>query len=310
MAPKIVALVGATATGKSSLALQIAEGLGTPVELISVDSMQVYRGMDIGTAKASPAEQALVPHWLIDVADPDDPMDARRFADLSAAAIADIHFRGGVPILVGGTGLWLRALLHGLMPAPPADRALRLALEQLGPAALHARLSEADPVAATRIHPNDAVRCIRALEVLELTGRTISEHQAEHAAQPPRHQALQLGVRWPRATLYAHIDARTQAMFDAGFVDEVRSLLAAGHARTLRPMGALGYKHVCAALAGEIPMEDAVRLTQRDTRRYAKRQATWFGNDPGIHWLEAPPDAVVAADLIRQFLTEPEGRPA
>ncbi len=295
--------MGATATGKTALALEIAEAVAG--EIVSVDSMQVYRGMDIGTAKATADERRRVAHHVIDVADPDDPLDARRYAQLADAAVADIERRGRLPVIVGGTGLWLRALLHGLMPAPPADRGLRDRFEALarsaGPAALHARLAERDPASALRIHRNDSVRVIRALEVLELTGRPISEHHREHEASEARYQVLALGLRHDREALYVRIDARTVAMFDAGFAQEVQALLDSGFDRSLRPMGALGYKHVCAALAGEIPLEDAVRLTQRDTRRYAKRQRTWFAKDPAISWLDAPYDPSAVIERVRAF---------
>lgn len=307
---KVVAIVGPTASGKTGLAVRIAEAVRG--EIVSVDSLQVYRGMDIGSAKADAAERSAVPHHLLDVAALDEPLDARQFADLAAAAIAEIHARGAVPLLVGGAGLWFRALLEGLMPAPAADRQVRERLERLvdaeGAPALHARLTEVDPVAAGRIHPNDRVRAIRALEVRELTGRTISELQRSHqeAAPPAVYSVLKLGVLWPRGALYARIDARVLAMWEAGFVDEVRDLLAAGFGRDLRPMGALGYKHVCAALAGEISMEEAVTLTQRDTRRYAKRQLVWFNRDPEIVWVDGAQDTPEALAVVRSHLRSPQ----
>ncbi len=296
--------MGATATGKTAFALALAEAIGG--EIVSVDSMQVYRGMDIGTAKASVAERRRVAHHLVDVADPDDPFDARRFADLATEAVTDIARRGRRPLLVGGTGLWLKALVEGLMPAPPADDALRARLQEVagtqGTEALHKRLQTVDPVAADRIHPRDGVRAIRALEVHELTGRPISEHHREHRSSEPALNALSFGLTFEREALHQRIDARTEAMWAAGFVEEVRGLIAAGYSPDLRPMGALGYKHVCAALSDGVPPEEAMRLTQRDTRRYAKRQRTWFQKDSTLRWLKAPVDLEDAVPaVLRHF---------
>jgi tRNA dimethylallyltransferase len=295
--PRLVVVVGPTASGKSALALRLAEAAGA--EVVSADSQQVYRGLDIGTGKVSPAERALVPHHLIDVAEPSEVMSAARYAALADAAIADIAARGRPIVVAGGTGLYLRALLHGLFEGPPADAALRAELETQETAALLERLRGVDPEAAARILPNDRRRLVRALEVHALTGVPISTHQRAHDVRhaPSRYPATWVGLDPPRAELGRRIDARVDAMFAAGLVDEVRAL-AARHPLELRAFDAIGYREVRAHLRGELGLEEARAQVKAATRRYARRQLGWFRAEPAITWYNAADvidvDALVA----------------
>jgi tRNA dimethylallyltransferase len=282
-----VFLLGPTASGKSALALAIAGRL--PCEIVSVDSGQVYRGMDIGTAKPDAATRAAVPHHLIDIRDPDQPYSAGEFRDDAQRLIAQIEARGHVPLLVGGTFLYFRALERGLATLPAADPQLRLAIEDeaaaLGWPALHAELAGVDPTAAARIAPADRQRISRGLEVYRLTGRALSAWQAQAAAfaSPP---ALRLSLAPPaRATLYAAIDARFEAMLAAGLLDEVAHLRAAGHSRDLPALRAVGYRQMWSHLAGEIDYPTLVEAAKTASRQYAKRQLTWLRGDPHGHWL-------------------------
>jgi tRNA dimethylallyltransferase len=289
--PPLVVVVGPTASGKSELALRLAECTGG--EIVNADSVQVYRYFDIGSAKPSPAELARVPHHLIGVADPTAPLDAGQWCALADAAIGDIVARGRTPVVCGGTFLWVKALLYGLAPAPPADAELRERHRRLaeteGRAALHLQLGAVDPSAAARLNPNDFVRVSRALEVFELTGRPLSEFQAEHGFSAPRYSARLVGVAREREVMDQRIHARTQAMFQAGWVDEVRELLRRGFGDT-RPMLSVGYRQIAEALAAPTPL-DLVELelsVYRATRVFARRQRTWLRDQP-VEWLA--PDA-------------------
>ena len=290
-APPLVAVVGPTAAGKTALAIRLAEALGG--EVVSCDSQQVYRGMDIGTGKATAEEQERVPHHLLDVVAPDQPMTAARYVDLADAAIAEIAARGRVPILCGGTGLYYRALLYGLFAGPAADESLRARLddeaETGGVETLWARLAAVDPEAAGRIDRRDRVRIIRALEVWELTGVPISAHQREHDHRklPPRYPVRGIGLGPPRDELGPRIDARVDAMFAAGWVDEVKALNASGFACALRAFAAIGYREICAFLHGKYPLEEAVRKTKQATRRFARRQLAWFRAEPTVTWYKS-----------------------
>jgi tRNA dimethylallyltransferase len=279
MAPRLTVIAGPTASGKSSLALRLAERVGG--ELVSADSQQVYRHFDIGTAKPTTDELARVPHHLISVVDPLQPFSAARYQALADAAIADIAARGKRVIVVGGTGLYLRVLLHGVVEAPPGDPSLRRTLEaeaeaeREGRTALHARLAAVDPASAARIPPNDRVRLVRALEIHALTGTPASVWRSEHAFAPDRYP-FDLWVLAPeREALYRAINERTQAMFDHGLLDEVRSLVARGFGEA-PVMKSVGYREARQALDGELPIEEAVRQAAQATRHYAKRQLTWF----------------------------------
>lgn len=305
--PPLVAIVGPTAVGKTALAIELAQAIQG--EIVSADSRQIYRHMDIGTAKPTPAERAQVPHHLLDVVDPDQPMTLAEYQRLAYAAIEEIHRRERVPLLVGGTGLYVRAVLEGLrIPEVPPDPELRTRLEAearaLGAEALHARLAALDPVAARRVDPRNVRRVIRALEVCLRAGRPISELQE---AIPPPYRILRVGLTRPRRELYARIDARVDAMIAAGLVEEVRSLLARGYGPELPAMSGLGYRQICRYLAGEQTLEEAIREIKRKTRRFVRQQQTWFRlDDPRVHWfdLSRTPYKVIE-QFVRAWLAAP-----
>ncbi len=287
-APVIGVIAGPTASGKTRLAVELAQRLSC--EIVGADSMQVFRGFDIGAAKPSAQELSGVRHHLIDVAQPDEPFDAARYVREADAAISQISGRGRGVLVVGGTGLYLRALLHGLHAAPPADAAVRSGVleeaKREGWAAMHARLAAVDPVAASRLHPNDGVRIGRALEVYEVSGIPMSTWQREHGFDKWRYRAVFLGVLRPRDELCQIIDARVDAMMAAGFLGEVEGLLAAGCSPTCKPMQGLGYKRLVEYLRQELSLEAAVEKIKTDTRRFAKRQMTWFRKEKGLEWVE------------------------
>jgi len=266
----------------------------------------VYRGMDIGTGKLPLAERAGVPHHLLDVLAPDEDMTAARFAALADEAIAAAAAAGTPVVVCGGTGLYVRALLRGLFEGPAADPALRARLDALADGELRARLLATDPEQAARIDPNDRRRTIRALEVHELTGVPMSVHQArhDHRRVPSRYPARLVGLAPPRPVLDARIEARAHAMIVAGLVDEVRALRAAGHAPPLRSQQAIGYAEIHAHLSGAGALADAVRAIQGSTRRYARRQLTWYRADADVAWAADAAD-VDLPDLGR-YLTEPD----
>ena len=286
--PRLLCITGHTASGKSSLAMALAEAVGA--ELLSVDSMQVWRGFDIGTAKPTAEERARVVHHGLDLVEPSDSFSAGAFL----AYARDVIARAERPIIaVGGTGLYLRAMLHGLLPTPPADPALRAelkALEEARPGALHERLVVVDPQAAARLHPNDRVRVERALEVFELTGRTLTEQQAEHAFSEAPFDTWLLAIRWPRPTLHARIAERVDVMLASGWIDEVRGLIAAGVTEDRTAMKAIGYREIAAHLRGEMRRDELRERIVVATRRFAKRQATWFNREQSIEWVEPMDD--------------------
>lgn len=268
---------------------------------MSADSQQVYRGMDIGTGKVSAAERARVPHYLIDVVDPDDEMTAARFVDLADAAIAELAGRGVPVVVAGGTGLYVRALLHGLFPGPAADPELRARLAAQPMPELRARLLAVDPAAAARIEPNDRVRTTRALEVYELTGEPMSAHWARQD-RTRRYDACLIGLAPPRDELYRRIDARVDAMMAAGLEAEVRRLRAAGYGPELRSQRAIGYAELHRYLDGAIDLAEAVRLVQRNSRRYARRQRSWYRQADDVAWYAGASE--VPLYEVARFLVE------
>jgi tRNA dimethylallyltransferase len=282
-------LVGPTASGKTQVGVLVAEALGA--EVISLDSMAVYRGMDIGTAKPSPEERARVPLHLIDVCEPTEEFSAGDYLRLAATAVTEIRARGRWVLFVGGTPMYLRLLLEGVFRGPRADwefrRALRARAQREGTAALHAELARLDPEAARRLHPNDLRRIERALEVHHLTGRPLSALQRANQLVVPGPKRL-VGLRRARADLYRRIDERVERMWGAGFVEEVRRLAERGFSRSASQ--ALGYREVLRHLAGESTLAEARELTQRHTRQFAKRQMTWLRSIEGLRWIEAGPE--------------------
>lgn len=278
-------VVGPTASGKTELAIRLAEAFGG--EVISADSVQIYRGFDVGSGKPTAAERARAPHHLIDCADPLEAFDAQRFAALAEAAVADVRARGRVPVVCGGTFLWVRALTLGLAPAPPASpevRARHAALaEAEGRGALHAALAQVDPESAARLSPNDFVRVSRALEVYELSGRPQSAWHAEHGFRTTRHEARLYGVRWSREELDDRIARRVRGFLDEGWVEEVRALRAQGHGEA-RAMGSVGYRQVKEHLEGKILASDLEPAIVRATRVFVRRQRTWL-RDEAVGWV-------------------------
>ena len=299
--PPVIFVMGPTASGKTALAMDLYDRL--PVELVSVDSALVYRGMDIGTAKPSPAELACYPHRLIDICDPAEAYSAERFRRDALRAIQEIHAAGKVPLLVGGTMLYYRALQYGLSRLPASDPAVRAQLEQQmqarGLASLHAELRRADPVAAQRIHPNDPQRTLRALEVWRLTGRPLSELQTREKGEVMPYRAVKL-VRAPAArdVLHDRIERRFEAMLGAGFEDEVRSLIARGDLHAELPsMRSVGYRQMWEYLHGAYGYDEMVERGKAATRQLAKRQITWLRSEKAAHWLDENAGEVVAQAL-------------
>jgi tRNA dimethylallyltransferase len=278
-------------------------------EIVSADSQQVYRGMDVGTGKATPEERARTPHHLIDVVSPAEVMTAARFVGLADAALAGIAARGRHALVAGGTGLYVRALLHGLFEGPGADAALRARLTAEGAPALAARLASVDPEAAARIDKNDLRRLVRALEVFELTGKPISEHQRVHDIRraPRRYHARVVGLDPPRDELRRRIAARVDAMLAAGLLDEVRGLAAAGHDLDARAFDAIGYREARAVLRGALAEADMAETMKAATRRFARRQLGWFRSEPGVTWYNAPDRIDVGA--LAAWLRAPQEDP-
>jgi len=279
----LVVLVGPSAVGKSALALHLAAILNG--EIVSADSRLIYRGMDIATAKPTPAEQARVPHHLIDVVAPDEELTLADYQARAYAAIDDIFARGKQPLLVGGTGLYVRAVVEGYnIPRVPPNPAFRAALEAQPAPALYARLQTLDPSAAQSILPTNTRRIIRALEVIQATGEPISAQQTRH---PPPYTMIQIGLSLPRPLLYARVDTRIESMLAQGLVQEVENLVARGYSFNLPSMTGLGYREIGMYLRGEVSLDDAVILLKRNTRKFIRHQANWFRpSDLRIHWFD------------------------
>jgi tRNA dimethylallyltransferase len=297
VAAPVIAIVGPTASGKSALALALARE--RPGEIVCCDSLQVYRGLDIGSAKATPEERAAVPHHMLDVVEPDQAFSAAEYSRQARAALEGIAARGRLAVVAGGTGLYLRALLHGLFEGPSRDQALRARLERIaerrGDPSLHRMLAAVDPEAAARIAPRDRLRVVRAIEVFRSTRRPISEHHRAGSDPLRGHDVLVVGLDPPRDALREAVERRTAGMLARGLLNEVEGLLARGYSADLRPLRAIGYRQAVAVLRGEMPAADAQRAIVAETMRYAKRQMTWFRHQTRAAWFPAPEPALTAA---------------
>lgn len=296
MTSRLLCLLGPTAVGKTEIAIQLAQRLNA--EIVSIDSRQIYRQMDIGTAKPTAEEQRAARHHLIDCVDISQPFSVADYQSLVDTAIADIQSRGKQGLLVGGAGLYFRAIVDGLFEGPGADPLLRERLDQEaaqhGVDVLHERLRACDPASADRIHPNNLVHVIRALEVYELTGIPISEHQQQWHQGSERYPFIAFCLTMPRALLYRRIEQRVDVMLANGLIAEVESLLAAGYARDTVALRSFGYKELIAYLDGKCTYLEAVEQLKQNTRRFAKRQLTWFRKDTRIEWVDrnSKPDIV------------------
>ena len=299
----LLVILGPTASGKTDVALAVARETGA--EILSVDSMQVYRGMDVGTAKPSPAERAAVPHHLIDVVGADEGFTVARFVELADGVIVDARRRGVPLVFTGGTPLYYKALFDGLFEGPPADEAVRARLRSLSGEALFRRLSEVDPAAAARIHTNDQKRLVRALEVYEQTGQPISSFQTHWAEGKRRYDAVWVGLNWDKDALNRRINARVKFMIEAGWPDEVRRLLATNPTLSHTAAEATGYKEMIAHIQGRLPLDDAIEQIKIATRQLARRQMKWFRRFRDVTWLPGDRPAVaVAGQALRVWNTQ------
>lgn len=285
---KIIIILGPTAVGKTKVGIELAKRFNG--EIVSADSQQVWKGFDVGTAKANLTERSEIKHHLVDIAEPTETFDAKRFVEEADRAIADISNRSKVPFVVGGTGMYIRMLEKGLCEAPPRDEAFRAKMDAAIASGaldkLYEELKTKDPSSAKKIHPNDQTRIVRALEIFHATGAPASKLRDQHRFAEKRYDTLKIGLECDRKELYRRIDARVDEMMAAGLVDEVKGLLA-NYDANLQPFLAVGYKEIVAFIKGEISLEDAIRLTKRESRHFAKRQLTWFGADPEISWYKA-----------------------
>lgn len=301
----VIAIAGPTASGKTALSVSLAKKLGG--EIISADSMQVYRGMDIGTAKPTQEEMGGIVHHMIDIIDPDEDFSAAEFSKRAAAAAEDITGRGKIPILCGGTGLYMDSFLKDTDflendTSPEVRQRLIKEAEALGADEMHKRLYEVDPVSAQRIHKNNVRRVIRALEFYEMTNIPISHHQEETKKKESRYKPLYLMIDWDRSVLYERINKRADIMIENGLAGEVSGLLEKGYTRELTSMQGIGYKEMIAYLLGELSLSDAAEAIKQGTRRYAKRQLTWFGRNPSMIRLKPENAPTEAAELAIRFI--------
>lgn len=310
MPPKILVIVGPTASGKTRMAVELAQRHNG--EVISADSMQIYRTMDIGTAKPTKEEMGGIPHHMIDVADPEEDFSVARYVEMAARCVDDVLERGKLPIVAGGTGLYIDSLLSGRTFASfSPDSALRGELEQelaeKGGQAMLEALAQVDPEAAQRLHPNDHKRIIRALEVYRSTGKTITQHNRETQAIPPRYDALTIGLAFQdRQAMWRRIDQRVDEMVAAGLEDEVRRLLTSGISPKCTAMQAIGYKEFTQALSGEMTWQEAADVVKLRSRQYAKRQLTWFGRNPNTRWVrwDDPPEFEQGRRASTEYMEE------
>jgi len=299
----VLFLVGPTAIGKTALSIDIAKKYNC--EIISMDSMQIYQHMDVGTAKITHEEKDGVVHHLLDVVPPDEHYDAALYCDDALIAIQNIHSMGKIPLITGGTGLYLQSLTQGFFDGPPGDEKVRSQLEHEleseGAEAMHQKLTTIDSISANKIHPNDSYRVIRALEVYRLTNIALSEHIRRQERVERFTNCLKIGLTAPREKLYERINLRTEIMLVQGLEQEVRKLLAMGYTRDLKSMGSIGYKHMVHYLEGEWDFEEMKTLLARDTRRYAKRQYTWFNKDKDIQWFDVKKEQKKIHNLIENW---------
>ena len=310
MPPKILVIVGPTASGKTRMAVELAQRHNG--EVISADSMQIYRTMDIGTAKPTKEEMGGIPHHMIDVADPEEDFSVARYVEMAARCVDDVLERGKLPIVAGGTGLYIDSLLSGRTFAPfSPDSALRGELErelaEKGGQAMLEALAQVDPEAAQRLHPNDHKRIVRALEVYRSTGTTITQHNRETQAIPPRYNALTIGLAFQdRQAMWRRIDQRVDEMVAAGLEDEVRRLLTSGISPKCTAMQAIGYKEFTQALSGEMTWQEATDVVKLRSRQYAKRQLTWFGRNPNTRWVrwDDPPEFEQGRRASTEYMEE------
>jgi tRNA dimethylallyltransferase len=304
--PKAVIVCGPTGIGKTGFAIELARRFGG--EIVGADSMQVYRHMDIGTAKPSRAERSLVTHHMVDIIDPDESFDAQKYAAMAFRSINFLAEKEILPFVAGGTGLYIKSLVFGFFDAVATDPLIRNRLrseaEEKGNPFLHQRLHHIDPETAGKLHVNDTYRIIRALEIYEITGTPISICHQRHQFHARRLETLSFGLQMDRERLYQRIDARVDGMIHAGLLDEVEGLLASGYSAGLKPMQSIGYRHMVEFLEGYKDWEETVRTLKRDTRRYAKRQMTWFKADPDIIWI-SPDDMGEPEKAIRRFWEQP-----
>ena len=302
--PKLVIVLGPTAVGKSDTVLDLALQFGA--EIISADSQQVYRHMDIGTAKPSREQREKIAHHLIDIVDPDEEFNAAMFRNLAAEVASKLANCDKRIIVCGGTGLYIKALTKGLFDGPGRDPQIRQAfeweIEEHGIGALYHRLEQVDPESARRIHPNDRQRITRALEVYDATGRKITEWQREHRLNDLLFDVLKIGLDRRRSELYDRIDRRCELMIAAGLLDEVKKLVAMGYGLDLKPMQSIGYRHLGLFLRDRMSLDNALHLMKRDTRRLAKRQLTWFHSDRKIRWFDPEGQRGAIEEAVRRFL--------
>lgn len=291
---KILVITGPTASGKSGVAVDVAVSLDRKGEIVYADSAAVYRRLDIGTAKPTVEEKGGIPHHLIDVCDVDEDFDAEKYSKMAAAVVEKIVKRGNIPIVTGGTGLYIKALIHGLFSIPAdagqARKRLLEELEEKGLNSLYSELKAVDQKSAGVIDKNDKTRIIRALEIFRITGKAASEIREKHAFKKKAFDPLYIGLTMERSFLYERIDLRVEEMIESGIVDEVRALLGEGYLSSCRSLNTIGYKEIVRHTNGEIDLERATHLIKQNTRRLAKRQITWFKNVENINWFEYPYD--------------------